>query len=83
MKYCISDLHLSPDEPRITEAFIHFLNHVAPQAEALYILGDFFEYYIGDDDRNPFVLSIIDALKQITQTGFPIYLMHGNRYFLI
>ena len=83
MKYCISDLHLSPDEPHITEAFLHFLNYVAPHAEALYILGDFFEYYIGDDDQNPFIQSIIDALKQFTQTGFPVYLMHGNRDFLI
>lgn len=83
MKYFISDLHLSAQEPDITHAFLNFLEHIAPTADALYILGDFFESYVGDDDTNPFITAIVDALAKRTKTGFPIYLMHGNRDFLI
>jgi UDP-2,3-diacylglucosamine hydrolase len=83
MKYFISDLHLSAQEPHITAAFLRFLKHIAPTGDALYILGDFFESYIGDDDNDPYVASIADALLQLAQTGLPIYLMHGNRDFLI
>lgn len=83
MKYFISDLHLSAQEPHITAAFLHFLEHIAPTADALYILGDFFESYVGDDDTDPFITMMTDALAKLTQTGYPIYLMHGNRDFLI
>lgn len=83
MEYFISDLHLSAQEPGITHAFLNFLEHIAPTGDALYILGDFFESYIGDDDTDPFITIIIDALAKLTKTGFPIYLMHGNRDFLI
>lgn len=83
MKYFISDLHLSAQEPDITRAFLSFIKNEAPKASALYILGDFFEYYIGDDDPNPFIASMVEALKQLTDTGFPVFFMHGNRDFLI
>ncbi|OGT42545.1 MAG: UDP-2,3-diacylglucosamine diphosphatase [Gammaproteobacteria bacterium RIFCSPHIGHO2_12_FULL_40_19] len=79
----ISDLHLSAAEPQITNTFFYFLDHIATEADALYILGDFFESYIGDDDRSAFITSIANALAHFTKTGIPVFLMHGNRDFLI
>jgi UDP-2,3-diacylglucosamine hydrolase len=79
----ISDLHLEETRPIITNQFFHFLHHQTQQADGLYILGDFFEVWIGDDNLTPFNQSIIDALKQATDSGLPIYFMHGNRDFLI
>jgi len=80
----ISDLHLTGKRPAVTELFLDFLQHEASNAEALYILGDFFEYWIGDEaihrpDHEP----IIRALKQLRATGTPIYVMRGNRDFLM
>lgn len=83
MKYFISDLHLSAQEPRITTAFLYFLEHIIPTADALYILGDFFESYSGDDDNDPLIETIVNALAKLTRTGYPIYFMHGNRDFLV
>lgn len=79
----ISDLHLNPNEPEATQCFFHFLQHQAPKADALYILGDFFDLWLGDDENTPFQRSIIAALKQLTATGLPVYFMHGNHDFLI
>lgn len=79
----ISDLHLDPNQPQITNTFFYFLDHAAREAEALYILGDFFESYIGDDDHSDFLESIARALTRITHAGLPVFLMHGNRDFLI
>lgn len=79
----ISDLHLDENHPEMTAIFLRLLNQAAQQAEALYILGDFFESWVGDDDLTPFTLSIIQALKQTTDKGLPIYIMHGNRDFLL
>lgn len=79
----ISDLHLSEQEPHITQLFLHFLQHRAPTAEALYILGDLFEAWAGDDDLSPYNKSIIAALKQLSDSNVRVYLMHGNRDFLI
>lgn len=79
----ISDLHLQADEPKITATFLRFLQERAVNANALYILGDLFEAWIGDDDRSEFNLDIMHALKQATQSGLPIYFMRGNRDFLI
>ncbi len=79
----ISDLHLQASEPRITEIFLQFLSGPALEAEALYILGDFFEAWIGDDDLSSYNLIIINAIHQATKKGLPIYFMHGNRDFLI
>lgn len=79
----ISDLHLEQERPDITRAFLHFLQTRAVHAEALYILGDFFEVWIGDDAISPFQRSISAALRELSETGTQIFLMHGNRDFLI
>lgn len=79
----ISDLHLEEERPDITRAFLHFLTTRACQAEALYILGDFFEVWIGDDAITPFQQSIADALCALSERGTRIYLMHGNRDFML
>ncbi|SRR5690554_477285 len=79
----IADLHLSPVRPDITALFQHFLTHQARNAEALYILGDLFDAWIGDDDTSDFASTIQTALRQLTQQGVPVYFMAGNRDFLI
>ncbi|QTN45384.1 UDP-2,3-diacylglucosamine diphosphatase [Ectopseudomonas mendocina] len=79
----ISDLHLEEKRPDITRAFLLFLATRARQAEALYILGDFFEVWIGDDGMTPFQHEIAEALRELSEAGTRIYLMHGNRDFLI
>lgn len=79
----ISDLHLEEERPDITRALLHFLATRACQAEALYILGDFFEVWIGDDAITPFQQSIADALRALSERGTRIYLMHGNRDFML
>jgi len=80
----IADLHLSPELPQAVALFQHFLQETAPQAQALYILGDFFEAWIGDDDLAlPFPAAIAAGLRQLTQRGVRLYLMHGNRDFLL
>lgn len=80
----ISDLHLCPTRPAINALFARFIRDTAPQAEALYILGDFFEYWAGDDDlADPFHAAIARQLARLAQSGTRIYLMHGNRDFLI
>ena len=81
--YFISDLHLSADRPDITACFIRFLQDEAPEADALYILGDLFEVWIGDDDINPFTNRIANALRQLANQGIPIWFIHGNRDFLL
>jgi len=81
--YFISDLHLEESRPEMTGIFLHFLKNEAIKAEALYILGDFFEFWIGDDDKSPFADEIRNALHSATQKGLPIYIMHGNRDFLL
>lgn len=79
----ISDLHLEAERPEITRAFLHFLSTRARTAQALYILGDFFEAWIGDDGMDEFQHSIARALRELSDHGTRIYLMHGNRDFLI
>jgi len=80
----ISDLHLSEDEPHITQLFLNFTRNTAPGADALYILGDLFEYWAGDDDRNtPFHQQIIAAMRDVSQQSTPVFIMHGNRDFLM
>jgi UDP-2,3-diacylglucosamine hydrolase len=79
----ISDLHLSGDRPEITRLFFKFLQTRAARASALYILGDLFEYWAGDDDcDDPFNQSVIEAIAALSAGGVPVYLMHGNRDFL-
>jgi UDP-2,3-diacylglucosamine hydrolase len=79
----ISDLHLDPKRPNIVRAFLSFLQDEAQQADALYILGDFFEAWIGDDEDEPFYAPILSALKTLTSDSTPCYIMRGNRDFLI
>ena len=81
--YFIADLHLAPNRPDITACFLSFLEKQAPLAEKLYILGDLFESWIGDDDDSPFVLNIADALKALAAKGTQIFFIHGNRDFLL
>ncbi|MFJ4052598.1 UDP-2,3-diacylglucosamine diphosphatase [Pseudomonas sp. NPDC089743] len=79
----ISDLHLQEERPDITRAFLDLLDGRARHADALYILGDFFEAWIGDDAMTPFQQSICQALRRLSDSGTAVYLMHGNRDFLI
>ena len=80
----ISDLHLSAERPAIGALFLDFLRTRAPRAEALYILGDLFEYWIGDDAAAlPEYQTLIAGLRALTQAGVPVYVMHGNRDFLL
>ncbi|WP_420800954.1 UDP-2,3-diacylglucosamine diphosphatase [Pseudomonas cavernicola] len=83
MNLLISDLHLEEQRPDITRAFLHFLAGRARTADALYILGDFFEAWIGDDAMSPFQRSIAQALRDLSGHGVRIYLMHGNRDFML
>lgn len=79
----ISDLHLDPARPELTRAFIDFLRNTASAARALYILGDFFNVWIGDDDDAPLCGEVCGALQQLSASGTAVYLMHGNRDFLM
>jgi UDP-2,3-diacylglucosamine hydrolase len=79
----ISDLHLSAERPDITSLFIQFLNKEARQAEALYILGDLFEAWLGDDMVLPEYAEAIAAMKALSDSGVPVFIMHGNRDFLL
>lgn len=80
----ISDLHLEEHNPIITDIFIRFLGQQnRSTTQAIYILGDFFESWIGDDDLTPFNQKIISHLRKVTQKGIPIYFLHGNRDFLL
>ena len=77
----VSDIHLCESRPSITDAFINFLNKINNQVDALYILGDLFEYWIGDDSKQH--KNVIEALKELTDRHIQVFLMHGNRDFLI
>jgi UDP-2,3-diacylglucosamine hydrolase len=79
----ISDLHLDGERPDITAQFLEFLQGEARGARALYILGDLFEAWIGDDDPDPDKRRVVGALRALTGKGVNCYLMHGNRDFLI
>jgi len=79
----ISDLHLDPRETKITERFLSLLKNEARNADALYMLGDIFEAWIGDDDLNEFNTRIINAIRNLADNGVPVYCMRGNRDFLL
>ena len=79
----ISDLHLEESRPDITRTLLQFLNINSGKCAALYILGDLFEVWIGDDEQNPLIDEITSALRGFHVAGSSIYLMHGNRDFLI
>ena len=79
----ISDLHLDAANPAIGEQFLAFLGGEARQADALYILGDLFESWVGDDDPDPYKATIKEALRTFTDSSIPTYVMHGNRDFML
>jgi UDP-2,3-diacylglucosamine hydrolase len=79
----ISDLHLEADRPDIGEQFLKFLKTDASEADDLYILGDLFEAWVGDDDPNTHYFTIKRALRKLVDGGIPVYFMHGNRDFMI
>lgn len=79
----VSDLHLDPARPDITTLFLRFLREEAATADALYILGDLFEAWVGDDDPSVAGAEVAAGLHALAQAGVPVYFMHGNRDFLV
>lgn len=79
----ISDLHLDSARPESIDAFVRFTRNEARQAESLFILGDLFEAWIGDDDDAPGLVPILDAIAALTGSGTDCRFMHGNRDFLV
>ena len=85
--WLISDLHLEPSRPAAIQQLFTFLESIKGDADALYILGDFFEYWIGDDfletPEGQQLMPIVAALRAVSDSGVPIHFMHGNRDFLV
>ncbi|QTR49323.1 UDP-2,3-diacylglucosamine diphosphatase [Candidatus Thiothrix anitrata] len=83
----ISDLHLDANTPAIVQSFLSLLEQLADDAEALYILGDFFEYWVGDDaldiSSTAVFQPVIRALQRLSKQGVALYFLHGNRDFLV
>jgi UDP-2,3-diacylglucosamine hydrolase len=79
----ISDLHIDANRPAITAQFLEFLSGEAASADALYILGDLFESWVGDDAADPAQRATIEGLRTLTGGGVPCFVMHGNRDFLL
>lgn len=79
----ISDLHLDATRPATAAAFFRFLEQEAVKADALYILGDLFELWLGDDDDSEWVLDVREHLQRLARSGTGIYFLHGNRDFLL
>ena len=79
----ISDLHLDPARPEITRLFGEFVDGEARAADALYILGDLFEAWVGDDDPSETGAFVAERLAVLAGSGVPVYFMHGNRDFLL
>lgn len=79
----ISDLHLSAERPEIIDLFIKFMDSDAQSADQLYILGDLFEVWLGDDYLEPGLEPVLNALKAYAGFGKPLYVLHGNRDFLM
>ncbi len=81
--YFIADLHLTDERPVATGRFFRFLDIVVAGADALYILGDLFEAWIGDDYEDQVTHDTANRLKSLTEAGTPVYFMHGNRDFML
>jgi UDP-2,3-diacylglucosamine hydrolase len=80
----VSDLHLCAQMPKTAEAFFRFLNDVAPRSRQLYLLGDIFEYWAGDDDiDDPFHRKVVNSLRTVANQGVELYWIAGNRDFLV
>ncbi len=78
----ISDLHLSPELPRITAGFFRLLENIRG-ADALYVLGDLFEVWVGDDNLDDYNQSVVNAFRQLSDSGTRLFFVHGNRDFLL
>ena len=81
--YFIADLHLSESHPQLTALFQKFIQEKAVRAQAVYILGDLFDFWIGDDENSPLVQTIKQTIRGLTECGVACYFIHGNRDFLI
>ena len=79
----ISDLHLAPERPEIIHLFERFVDEIAIHAERLYILGDFLEYWLGDDDKTTGLEGVFNSLNKLNDNGTDVFFMAGNRDFLI
>ncbi|RJG00497.1 UDP-2,3-diacylglucosamine diphosphatase [Noviherbaspirillum sedimenti] len=80
----VSDVHLHESLPKTTQAFLDFLQHHARHAGQLYLLGDLFEYWAGDDDLDsPYIGAIIAALRALSAAGVQVFWIAGNRDFLV
>lgn len=79
----ISDLHLQPAQPAVLQGYLQFLHEIAAGAEALYILGDLFEAWVGDDDDASWLPELCAELKALSDRGIRMYFVHGNRDFLL
>lgn len=79
----VSDVHLDTQAPQATAQFLAFLRDQAARAQALYILGDLFEAWVGDDDRDPQKAQVTAALGDLRDAGIPCFVLHGNRDFLL
>lgn len=81
--YFIADLHLSENRPHLLALFRQFMQEQAPEAEKLYILGDLFDFWIGDDEQSELISEVQQLIRHLTEQGVPCYFQHGNRDFLI
>lgn len=81
--YFIADLHLAENRPDITACFLSFMKNDAIKAERLYILGDLFEVWFGDDYETELTDAVINAVTTLNNSGTPVYFIHGNRDFLL
>lgn len=83
MLLLVSDMHLQENRPELTRAFLHFLKTDAPQAKALYLLGDIFNVWVGDDAMTDFHREVAAGIKQLAENGTEVFIMHGNRDFAL
>lgn len=81
--YFIADLHLSENRPHLLALFRQFMQEQASEAEKLYILGDLFDFWIGDDEQSNLISEVQQLIRHLTEQGVPCYFQHGNRDFLI
>ena len=81
--YFIADLHLSENRLHLLALFRQFMQEQAPEAEKLYILGDLFDFWIGDDEQSDLISEVQQLIRHLTEQGVPCYFQHGNRDFLI
>ena len=79
----ISDIHLSPSHPELTQAFNHFIDSLPETVGELYILGDLFEFWLGDDDNSVFATDVIRKLQRLGKSGVRLYFQRGNRDYLV